>query len=367
MIMATSTLTLFLLGFSLGPVVFGPLSDRYGRKPILLIGVALFSISAAGCALANSIEILLGLRILQGIGAGAAAALPAAIVRDSFHGDRALNRQSYVAVVNAITPLVAPLIGAAILYFGNWRSIYATLAIIGAALFIFAALGFAETAPESRLDNQRSNVFKATIVSYKQLLANRQYLIATGLLAATFGTMFSYISSSSAVFMGLLGASATTYGLLFAFTAIGEIAGAACTGRFAANIGAQRLLALAVLGGVGVSFLLLVAAFMGIRSVWGCALIVVLSNLFAGIIMPNATHLALKDLGAVAGSAAALQRSSQMVFGAVASAIAGVIGGNPLEAMAITMVCFALLSLCLLLTNIKDKSYSNNQPPIRLL
>lgn len=350
---ATQTLTLFLLGFSLGPVLFGPLSDRYGRKPILLFGVALFSVAALGCAMAGSIEILLGLRIVQGMGAGAAAALPAAIVRDIFSGEKALSRQSYVALVNGVAPLVAPLIGAAILTLGDWRSIYGALAVVGGLLFIFAALGYAETAPAAKFDAEQGNVLQAALASYKQVLANRPYLLATGLLAATFGTMFSYIASSSAVFMDLLGASASTYGLLFAFTALGGMLGAACNGRFAARLGTRRLLIAAVAGGLVLSLLLLAAACLGIQSIGVCALFVVLSNFCAGIVMPNTTHLALKDMGAVAGSAAALQRALQMVMGAAAGAMVGVIGGNSLVAMAASMTFFAVLALGLLLIGLR--------------
>lgn len=350
---ATQTLTLFLLGFSLGPVLFGPLSDRYGRKPVLLFGVALFSVAALGCAMAGSIDALLGLRIVQGMGAGAAAALPAAIVRDTFQGQSALSRQSYVALVNGVAPLVAPLIGAAILTLGDWRSIYGALAIVGGLLFLFAAFGYAETAPGVMIKGQQRSVLQAALASYKQVLANRQYRLATGLLAATFGTMFSYIASSSAVFMDLLGASASTYGLLFAFTALGGMLGAACNGRFSVRLGTRRLLAAAVVGGLVLSLLLLAAACMGIQSISVCALCVVLSNFCAGIVMPSTTHLALKDMGAVAGSAAALQRALQMVMGAAAGAMVGFIGGNSLVAMAASMTLFAVLAFGLLLIGLR--------------
>lgn len=345
MAQATQTLTLFLVGFALGPVVFGPLSDRYGRKPILLLGVALFSLAALGCALAPSIELLLILRVVQGIGAGAAAALPAAIVRDVFHGDMALNRQSYVAVVNAVTPLVAPLIGAAIIAFGTWRSIYEALAVVGAMLFMSVLFGYKETAPLHRIEG---NVVQATVRAYVQVLSNRDYLLATGLFSATFGIMFAYISSSSAVFMNLLGASATTYGFLFALTAVGEIAGAACNGRLAPRFGAARLLSVAVIGCFAASALLLAVALSGVQSITVCAVLVVISNFCAGIIMPNATHRALKDLGTVAGSAAALLRSLQMVAGAFAAAAVGFVGGNHIVAMASVMTTFAAIAFVLL-------------------
>ncbi|MDG6098425.1 multidrug effflux MFS transporter [Alteromonas sp. ZYF713] len=349
---ATQTLTLFLVGFALGPVLFGPLSDQFGRKPVLLFGVALFSLAALGCALAPNIEILLLLRVIQGVGAGAAAALPAAIVRDVFRDSLALSRQSYVAMVNAITPLIAPLIGAAIIAFGNWRSIYEVLAIVGAFLFTSVLYGYKETAPLQRTER---NIFRATLHAYMHVLSNRDYILATGLFSATFGTMFAYISSSSAVFMKLLGASPTTFGFLFALTAIGEIIGAACNGRLAPHFGAKRLLSVAVIGSFVASAILLTVSLLGIQSIAVCAIFVVISNYCAGIIMPNATHRALKDLGKVAGSAAALQRSLQMVGGAIAGAAVGLVGGNSLVSMASVMTTFSAIAILLLIISIKKR------------
>lgn len=347
---ATQTLTLFLVGFALGPVLFGPLSDHYGRKPILLFGVALFSLAALGCALAPNIEMLLLLRVVQGVGAGAAAALPAAIVRDVFRDSLALSRQSYVAMVNAVTPLIAPLIGAAILSFGNWRSIYEALTIVGVVLFTSVLFGYKETAPLQRTEG---NVLRATLHAYRHVLSNRDYILATGLFSATFGIMFAYISSSSSVFMNLLGASPTTYGFLFALTAIGEITGAACNGRLSPRFGAECLLSVAVIGSFVASAILLTASLLGIQSIAVCAIFVVMSNFCAGIIMPNATHRALKDLGKVAGSAAALQRSLQMVAGAIAGAAVGLVGGNSIVSMASVMTAFAAIAIVLLRISMK--------------
>lgn len=353
MTQATQTLTLFLVGFALGPVLFGPLSDHYGRKPVLLFGVAIFSFAAVGCSFARDIELLLCLRVIQGIGAGAAAALPAAIVRDVFRGTMAVNRQSYVAMVNAVTPLVAPLVGAAIISSGSWRLIYKVQTIGGIILFLTVLLGYKETAP---FHSRRGTALRATARAYMVILSNRSYILSTGLFAATFGVMFAYISSSSVVFMKLLGASATTYGFLFALTAIGEIAGAACNGRLAPRFGSERLLFIAVTGCFIASALLLTAALTGIRSIAVCAVFVVVSNFCAGIIMPNATYRALQNLGSVAGSAAALQRSLQMVAGAIAGAAVGLVGGNSIVAMALVMVAFATISLALFGISVRKRS-----------
>ncbi|NYE60719.1 DHA1 family bicyclomycin/chloramphenicol resistance-like MFS transporter [Duganella sp. 1224] len=345
---ATRTLTMFLLGFSVGPILFGPLSDRYGRKPVLLAGLALFSLAAFACAFAGQIGELLLVRLLQGVAAGAAAALPAAIIRDVFSGHAALTRQSYVALVNAVAPLVAPLIGATLLQFGSWRLIYQTLGAIGVLLLLLAAWGYEESRPATNAAPRR-HVFADALHAYGQVLRNRHYLIHAALVAASFGTMFAYITGSSAVFIDMLGVSSTTYGMLFALTAAGTIAGAAAGGRLAHVWGADRLLLVGVLGSGAISLVLLLAAAAGAGSVPVVAACVVLSNVCAGLVMPNATHQALATVGNVAGSAAALLRSLQMLAGAAAGALVGLLAGNQLTVMATVMALAAVGGVALLL------------------
>jgi len=343
---ATRTLTVFLFGFSAGPIVFGPLSDRYGRKPVLLFGLALFALAAIACAYADSIGTLLAVRLVQGIAAGAAAALPAAIVRDVFSGHAALSRQSYVALVNAVAPLVAPLLGAGLLLIGDWRLIYQCLGGIGFVLLLVAIFGYAETRPAQAAAGR--SVFGAAIHAYGVVLRNRHYVVHTALLAASFGTMFAYITGSSAVFIDMLGVSSGAYGALFAMTAAGTILGAATGGRLARIWGADRLLVGGVLGSVVVSLALLAVALTGAGSIALVAACVVLSNFCAGIVMPNTTHQALAGVGQVAGSAAALLRSAQMLAGAAAGALVGLLAGNQLTVMAIVMTLSALVGLALL-------------------
>lgn len=347
---ATRTLTVFLLGFSVGPILFGPLSDRYGRKPVLIAGLGLFSLAAIACAYADQIGTLLLLRLLQGIAAGAAAALPAAIVRDVFSGPAALSRQSYVALVNSVAPLVAPLLGAGLLTLGSWRLIYAALGAIGFLLLLLGIFGYQESRPQAAQNQRQQNAFSAAVHAYGQVLRSRPYLIHTALLATSFGTMFAYITGSSAVFIDMLGVSNSVYGALFAVTAAGTIVGAAAGARLAKRWSQDRMLTAGVIGSAVVSLALLAAALSGVGSIAVVAGCVVLSNICAGVVMPNATHQALAPVGHVAGSAAALLRSMQMLAGATAGALVGLFAGNQLTVMAGVMTLSALLGLaCLLL------------------
>lgn len=350
---ATRTLTVFLLGFSVGPILFGPLSDRYGRKPVLIFGLGLFSLAAVACAFADQIATLLLLRLVQGIAAGAAAALPAAIVRDVFSGQAALSRQSYVALVNSVAPLVAPLLGAALLGFGSWRLIYACLGAIGFLLLLLGLFGYQESRPRPAQRQSDQNALASAIDAYGQVLRSRPYLLHTALLATSFGTMFAYITGSSAVFIDMLGVSNSAYGALFAVTAAGTIAGAAAGARLARRLGADRMLSGAVIASGVISLVLLVVSLSGAGSIAVVAGCVVLSNMCAGVVMPNATHQALAPVGHVAGSAAALLRSMQMLAGAAAGALVGLFAGNQLTVMAGVMTLSALLGIACLLVRRK--------------
>lgn len=248
-----------------------------------------------------------------------------------------------VALVNGVAPLVAPLLGALVLSLAGWRAIHASLGAVGGALLLLAIVGYAETAPWP-VEAARRSVLGAALEGYRTVLRDRGYLASTGLLAATFGVMFSYITGSSAVFMDQLGASPTAYSLLFACTACGTMVGAASNARLSRRVGAPQLLAIAVVGNVVVAGLLLLVALRGAGTIALTAALVVLSNVCAGVIMPTATHAGLRRLGHVAGSASALQRCLQMVAASIFGSLAGLLGGNPLVAMATAMVIASLLA-----------------------
>ncbi|HWY83305.1 MAG TPA: MFS transporter [Roseiarcus sp.] len=166
---AASAIAIFIAGFSSAPIAVGPLADRFGRKAIMTIGLALFTLCAAGSALAPSIHALLAFRLVQGAGAGAIGILPRAIIRDLFEGREARLQLSAVSVVFGVAPLIAPALGAEILSFGSWRLIFVVLTGVSIVTTIAAITLFQEShAPENRRNLRPSTVF----AGYKRVLTN---------------------------------------------------------------------------------------------------------------------------------------------------------------------------------------------------
>src|SRR5271157_160839 len=147
---AAAAIAIFLAGFSTAPIVVGPLADRFGRKAVMLVGLAVFTLTAAGSALAPSIDALLAFRLVQGASAGAVGILPRAIIRDLFEGREARLHLAAVSLVFSVAPLIAPTLGAGILAFGPWRTIFFVLVAVGAMIAFVAAAGFVESHPPEK-------------------------------------------------------------------------------------------------------------------------------------------------------------------------------------------------------------------------
>ncbi len=330
---AALTLSIFMAGFALGPLVFGPVSDRYGRRPVLLAGCAAFAGFGALGAFSGSLGALLAWRFLMGAGAGTCQVVVLAIVRDLYAGAEARVKQSYVNLAGGVAPIIAPTIGVTIAALGGWRAIYGALALGGTALLATTALRLGESAPPRA---GGALTVGGVAESYARVVGNRVSLGYVLVVALGFGCVFAYVSGSSLVLIGLLGVSRRAYGVLFASTAVGFTLGSLTNARLLRRgVPHTRLLVagLATAAAAPVALVLLTA--VGSLHVWTLIPVAVLGNVGQGVIRPNAVQGALEPMADIAGVASAVLSAVQMLTGALASAaVAALFDGR--SAIAVT-------------------------------
>ncbi|MEH1921141.1 multidrug effflux MFS transporter [Nostoc sp.] len=337
------TLSLFMLGFALAQLVFGPLSDRFGRKPVLLFGCGLFTLAGAACAVAPSIDSLIAWRLVQGAGAGAGMVMTLAIVRDLFEGATARAQLSYVNLVMSVAPMIAPTIGGRVLMVAGWRAIYGTLAIAGLLLVLSIALGLSES-----IGHRDVNAIQPVrlIKNYGRILTNPICLGYALVNAFNFGCMFAYVAGSPLVMLNVFGVSTTTYGWLFASTAFGIMAGSFLNGRLSiGGVLPSRLLTVGLVTATASAIALVIVSVSGAAQVITLMPLLVINTFCRGIISPNAMHGAIQPVPESAGVAAAVVGFMQMLAGAVASGlVAFLYDGHTAIAMSSVMATFAIAS-----------------------
>ena len=317
---AAATIAIFLAGFSTAPLLVGPLADRFGRKPVMLAGLALFTLCAAGSAVAPTIEALLAFRLAQGAAAGAVGILPRAIIRDLFEGREARMHLAAVSLVFSVGPLIAPSLGVGILIIGSWRLIYVVLTGIGAILAIAALALFEEShAAENRRNLKPSTIF----AGYRRALTSPSCAGFSLLAGLVFAGLFAYVNVSPLLYMQGYGVSKTGFAGLFAITASGVIVGSSLNAwllnrRARPKTMLDVALACECLAGLA----LLAVGLAGVGSALIVAGVVMVYISSFGLIYPNAAHEAVHPLPEIAGLASAVLITTQMLFGALGGVIA---------------------------------------------
>jgi DHA1 family bicyclomycin/chloramphenicol resistance-like MFS transporter len=339
-------LSLFMIGYALGPLLHGPLSERFGRRPVLIVGLIVFMACSVLCAVTPTLSVLLGSRLVQGFAASSASVLAFAIVRDLYEGMEARRKLSYVMLILGLMPMIAPTLGAFVLLGFGWRSVYVAMAGAGLVLLAAVIFGFGESI---RARNPGALAPRQLIASYGAVIRHPTGFGYSALGALCFGVMFSFISGSSMLFMDVLGVSAATYGYLFAIPVIGMMAGTMVNGRMVGKgVSDSRTMAIGFIVMLSAVALLLVISLAGLLAVWPVVALLMVSNFGTGLILPNSSHRALQPMPHLAGFASAVLNSSQMAVGAISSAIVAALvpalGGS---AMAISMALFAVCAASL--------------------
>jgi DHA1 family bicyclomycin/chloramphenicol resistance-like MFS transporter len=337
-------ISLFMLGFAIAPLLNGPASDRYGRKPVVVFACMPFIVAGIGCALARSLLNLLVWRVIQGAGAGASMTIAFAIVRDLFEGQAARTKISYIAMATMVVPMIAPTVGAPLLALGGWRVIHAVLAGVGALLLQAMLLGFGESAT---LDPANRLIPSVVARNYLRVLTHPFCLGYILVNAAAFESLFAYVSGSPLFLINVVGLRSEQYGLVFAATSLGIMGGAFLNSRLNArgvSPDYPLTVGLALAGASSMVLLAMTLADWMPLSVVICLLI--LGSLAFGLIAPNSMQGAMQPLPQIAGAAGAAADCIQMAIGAVASGlVAELYDGHSALSMTALMALCSLLAL----------------------
>jgi DHA1 family bicyclomycin/chloramphenicol resistance-like MFS transporter len=338
----------FLTGFCIGMLLYGPLSDRYGRRPVLLAGMALYLVASLACALAHSAEQLIALRVLQAIGGGAGSVMGRTVVRDVFPLDKAAHVLSMMQLVTMVAPLLAPILGGWLLLAAGWRALFLALALFGAVCLAIVAWRLPETHPrERRAEVSLGSAFKA----YGHLLSDAPtvgYLLALGL---TFGAMFAYITGSPFVYIDHFGVAPQHYGYWFGLNIAAIVVFTFINKRLSRRYSLDSLLqgqtALVALAGLALWLI-------GAHSLIEVVLPLLVTVGLTGSIGPNTMARLLQLHAERAGAAMALAVSGQFGCGMLASAlVAGLHDGSPRAMCVVIALCCAGSCLGLQLTRLR--------------
>ena len=328
------TLVTFFLGFALGQSLYGPITDRFGRKPPLYFSLLLFAGSSAACAMAPSIRALAGFRLLQALGACGGAVIARAMARDLFPPSELRRVFSMLMLVMGVSPIAAPLIGGYILLWFGWAAIFWTQALLGT----MCLLGIHFRLPESLAAVDARPLRARHILSgYGILFRDGTFVGASLVCGFSSAGMFAYIASAPFVFINLYKVPTQRFGWLFGAIAAGVITASQVNGRMLHGVPLGRVLRIANLVQLVAGFLLLGAALTGAGGLPGVFVPVFLYVASNGFVFPNGSAIAMMRHGKIAGMASALLGTNQFVLAAIATTFLGAIPVSTVLPMAVVI------------------------------
>ncbi|RDW13994.1 multidrug effflux MFS transporter [Paracoccus thiocyanatus] len=339
-------LTAYMLGFGAAQLAFGPLSDRFGRRAPLFVGLVVYAAAACAAVFSPNFATLLALRFVQGVGAAGTRVIATSVVRDRFHGRAMAEVMSLVFMVFMIVPVVAPAIGQVILLTGPWEYIFLFMAAVSVAITVWAVLRLPETLAPERRRPLRADV---VLDGFRIVLSNRSAIMYG--LAGTFifSALFGFINTSQQIYVDIYGLGAL-FPLAFAFQASLMAVSSYTNSRMVRRIGMRRLSHAAILIFTAVSGLWLVLALTLPMPLWLFMTLLCVIMFMFGWSASNMNSLSLEPLGAVAGTASSVFGFIQTVGGAVLGTIVGSFFDGTVVPIAAGYVVFGVLALgCILI------------------
>lgn len=318
--LAGLTLSLFMAGFAIGQLVGGYGSDSYGRRPILLASLAAYVVAGAGCTAATTGPMLAALRAVQGVAAGSCSVLAFALVQDLFEGEAARRKRSFVTVVFGCVPILAPALGAWLAALATWRATHAVLAAAGVVLL--GAVAWTAIGTSARPRPEPGDV--QTLLP--PMAKDGPFVRAAAINALSYGSIFAYIAGAPAVVMGILGHSPAVYAAAFAATATALTTGAFVNARLVrGSTAAERAIAICLAISSGAGGLLVLYWLLRPEAALPPLAFVTAILFCRGVLAPNLQHIATERRRSRAGSASAVIGVSQILCGALISAIVAVL------------------------------------------
>lgn len=351
------TLSAYLAGFSVFHLACGPLADRYGRKPLLIGGTVLFVAACVGCTVSTSVEQLLVFRFVQGIGACVGPTLARAVARDVYGPTDAARALSLIAMLMALAPAIAPTLGSVLLLWLPWPTIFIFLGVYGVVMIALIHLFLAETMPAPQ------SLHPATILrNYGELVRTPVFLVTCFASSFIYAGLLAYLSSSSFVFITMLGVPVEWFGFIFLTSVLGYMAGSALSARFSSKRDPEWTVLCGAVVTAGATGLVWLAHSLAPESVFAIMLPMAMYSTGMGLVLPNAMATALKPFAHIAGTASALLGFIQMSLSSVATAVMGMfLLDSPLPMIhfmfALTIIALGLSAL-LYGTHLRSQSSS---------
>ena len=338
------TLSVYFLGLAMGQLIYGPVSDRIGRRKPLYFGLALYALAALGCTLATDINSLIALRFLQALGGCAGMVIVRAVVRDLYTPQDMARVLSMLLLVMGVAPILAPLIGSWVFVAFGWQAVFGVLVAYGLACLIMPA----SSLPEPLARPGEALEFMRVLKGYGRLLRHRRfmgYALSGGIAQAS---LFAYIAVSSFVFIDFYALSPTQYGLLFGVNAFGLILGSQINNWMLTRYRAERVLRSALIAYSSFGVVLALVVITGLGGLPGVLIPLWCCIASLGFTFPNSTAAAMAPFGDRAGMAAALLGTLQYGLAAIASGVVASLHDGTALAMALAIAACGLISVIVL-------------------
>lgn len=352
---AQLTITACLLGLAIGQVIAGPLSDRFGRRTPLLIGVIAYTLTSALCAVSPTIETLIIARFVQGLAGAVGIVIAQAAGRDVYSGGRLLRYYGRLTVLGGLAAIIGPVIGGQLATVTDWRGVFLFLAAVGAAILVASLVVFQETLPANR---RVTGGFSHTLNDFRQLLADRVFVGAVLITGFTYSAIFSYLSGATYILQGMYGLSPQGYALAFGLNSLGFVVFGFVAGRLSERWSERGTLTVGLVMAACGALGLLATALQHLPLV---AIILSLFTMVSGVAVtsPPATALALKDYPDIAGTASSLLGLARFAFGGIAAPLVGIGGAHDAVPLGIVAsVSAAAAALCLGLVSARRNDQS---------